>query len=87
VGHELQWRGGDPKALAELGPRCIAVDTIYRSGDLNRIRSLIEQYAIDYIYVGELERERYPTDSLAVLAQVGNVVFAQDEVVIYRVVR
>ncbi len=87
VGHEMQWRGGDPKALAELGPRCIAVDTIYRSGDLNRIRSLIEQYDIDYIYVGGLERERYPTESLAILAQVGNIVFAQDEVVIYRVVR
>lgn len=85
VGHEMQWRGGDPAALAELGPRCLAVDAIYRSGDPARIRSLIEQYGIDYIYVGALERERYPAERLAALAQVGEAVFAQDEVVIYRV--
>ncbi|MEJ5343642.1 MAG: DUF2298 domain-containing protein [Chloroflexus sp.] len=87
VGHEMQWRGGDQQALAELGPRCIAVDTIYRSGDLNRIRPLIDQYSVDYIYVGSLERERYPASSLDVLAQIGTPVFAQDEVVIYRVTR
>lgn len=85
VGHEMQWRGGDPTALAELGPRCLAVDAIYRSGDPARIRSLIDQYGIDYIYVGALERERYPAERLAALAQVGEVAFAQDEVVIYRV--
>ncbi|WP_322486890.1 DUF2298 domain-containing protein [Chloroflexus sp.] len=85
VGHEMQWRGGDPVALAELGPRCLAVDDIYRSGDPARIRSLIDQYGIDYIYVGALERERYPAERLAALAQVSEVAFAQDEVVIYRV--
>lgn len=85
VGHEMQWRGGDPAALAELGPRCLAVDAIYRSGDPARIRSLIDQYGIDYIYVGALERERYPAERLAALAQVGDPVFTQDEVVIYHV--
>ncbi|PMP75750.1 MAG: hypothetical protein C0184_13605, partial [Chloroflexus aggregans] len=64
-----------------------AVDTIYRSGDLARIQALIEQYQIDYIYIGALERERYSADRLAALAQVGEQVFAQDEVVIYRVRR
>ncbi len=87
VGHEMQWRGGDRAALAELGPRCVAVDTIYRSGDPARIRPLLDQYRVDYIYVGALERERYPATSLAALAQVGEIVFAQDEVVIYRVRR
>jgi len=84
TGHEIQWRSGDPVALAELGPRCLAVDTIYRSGDLDQIRSLLARYRIDYIYIGALEREMYPATSLAALAQVGEVVFAQDEVVIYR---
>ncbi|MDW8402837.1 DUF2298 domain-containing protein [Chloroflexus sp.] len=85
VGHEMQWRGGDPAALAELGPRCLAVDAIYRSGDPAQIRTLLDRYGVDYIYVGALERERYPAASLAVLAQVGDPVFTQDEVVIYRV--
>ncbi|WP_299757341.1 DUF2298 domain-containing protein [uncultured Chloroflexus sp.] len=87
VGHEMQWRGGDPAALAELGPRCVAVDAIYRSGDRDRIRALVDKYGIDYIYVGALEREQYPPERLAALAQIGEVVFAQDEVVIYRVRR
>ncbi|MEF3273990.1 MAG: DUF2298 domain-containing protein [Chloroflexus sp.] len=87
TGHQLQWRSSDAAALAELSLRCAAVDTIYRSGDPNRIRPLLAQYRIDYIYVGALERELYPAASLAALSQVGEVVFAQDEVVIYRVQR
>lgn len=83
VGHQRQWRGGDTAALDELQPRCAAADAVYRSGDVTRVQQLAEQYTIDYIYVGELERRIYRAEQLAALALAGRVVYEQDEVVIY----
>ncbi|RRR74939.1 MAG: hypothetical protein EI684_05930, partial [Candidatus Viridilinea halotolerans] len=84
-GHQRQWRGGDPEALAELGPRCAAADTIYRTLDVERARELLQRYNVAYVYVGELERYRYPAEALAKFATLGEVVFSADEVRIYRV--
>lgn len=84
-GHQRQWRGGDPAALAELGPRCADVDTIYRSLDANQARELLARYGVGYVYIGELERRRYPPEALAKFASLGEPVFSQDEVTVYRV--
>jgi YYY domain-containing protein len=84
-GHQLQWRGGDPAALAQLGPRCEAVDTIFRTTDAGRARELLRQYGVDFVYVGGLEQGIYPPESLAKFAQLGAPAFQQDEVTIYRI--
>lgn len=83
--HERQWRGGDPAALEQLGPRCADADAIYRDGDPGRARELLHKYGVAYVYVGALERQRYPAEALAKFAAIGDPVFAQDEVTIYRV--
>ncbi len=85
IGHENQWRGGHKAAKDEIGPRQSDVDTMYSTLDIGQLRSLLEQYGITYIYVGMLEREGYAPESLAKFAQVGDVVFQQGEVTIYRV--
>lgn len=85
AGHEQQWRGGDPDGMAQLGPRGEAVHTIYSTTDINQARSLLQQYKVNYIYVGQVERDTYSPDGLAKLAQLGQPVFQQDEVVIYQV--
>ncbi len=85
VGHQQQWRGGDPAALAELEPRRSDVDEIYYSLDLARTRELLERYNIDYVYVGELERRNYAPESLAKFAELGTPVFSEGEVTIYRI--
>ncbi|MFV9504794.1 MAG: DUF2298 domain-containing protein [Oscillochloridaceae bacterium umkhey_bin13] len=84
-GHQVQWRGGDPLARAELEPRCSDVDTIYRSPDPTSTRALLERYNVRYIYLGGLERATYPPEALAKFDQLGEPVFAQDEVTIYQV--
>ncbi|GAB4445239.1 MAG: DUF2298 domain-containing protein [Chloroflexi bacterium OHK40] len=81
-GHELQWRGGDPEALAQLDARCADVDTIYRTTDLDLARDLLARYGVRYVYIGGLERSLYPPESLAKFAQLGTPVFEQDEVTI-----
>jgi len=84
AGHQIQWRGGDPEARAELTPRCAAVDAIYLTSDPSEAQRLLRQYRVDFVYIGGLERRLYPPESLAKFASLGTVVFEQDEVTIYR---
>ncbi|MGB9752439.1 DUF2298 domain-containing protein [Roseiflexus castenholzii] len=84
-GHQQQWRGGDPKVLAEIAPRATDVATIYSAADTALARALLAIYGVDYIYVGEAERQTYPAEGLEKLSALGDVVFQNDEVTIYRV--
>jgi len=84
-GHEEQWRGGDPDGRAQIEPRRADVATIYSSTDTQQAGELLKKYEVDYIYVGAAERKTYPAEGLAKLAQLGEVVFQQGDVAIYRV--
>jgi len=84
-GHQQQWRGGDPTLLAEIAPRAANVATIYSTTDVAQARALLATYGVDYIYVGEAERQTYPAEGLAKLPKLGEVVFQNEEVTIYRV--
>lgn len=84
-GHQVQWRGGDAAARAELEPRCGDVDTIYRSNDLTQVRDLLVRYGVQYVYLGSLERAIYPPEALDKFGQLGTPAFSQDEVTIYRI--
>jgi len=87
VGHEAQWRGGDPQARAEFGPRCAAVETIYTTLDPAAARELLDRYNVRYVYVGGLERALYAPESLAKFDDLGERVFYQEDVAIYRIER
>jgi YYY domain-containing protein len=84
-GHEDQWRGGDPAAQAQIGPRKADVTTIYSDTDITKAAELLKKYSVDYIYVGAAERATYPAEGLAKLGQLGDPVFQQGEVAIYKV--
>jgi YYY domain-containing protein len=84
-GHEEQWRGGHPDARTQIGPRRTDVATIYSTTDTQQAGELLKKYNVDYIYVGAAERKTYPAEGLAKLGELGDVVFQQGEVVIYRV--
>jgi YYY domain-containing protein len=58
--HEDVWRGHDPR----ITERKRDVDQIYRDTNVDAIRPLLERYRIAYIFVGDLERERYEPASL-----------------------
>ena len=84
-GHEDQWRGGDPKAQAQIAPRKADVETIYSSTDVEQVRGLLDKYNVAFVYIGEAERRRYGQTSLDKFTQLGDKVFAQDEVAIYKI--
>jgi len=85
AGHEQQWRGGDPLSYAQIDPRKADIATIYNSGDLDQSRELLRKYGVDYIYVGVAEPATYDQLDLNKLAQLGEQVFQQGNVTIYRV--
>jgi YYY domain-containing protein len=84
-GHEDQWRGGDPTARAQIGPRQEDVKTIYATPSADEARALLKKYKVDYVYVGQLERNTFPPESLAKFDQLGLPVFREGDVTIYHV--
>jgi YYY domain-containing protein len=84
AGHEQQWRGGDPLSYAQIEPRRADVAEIYSGTDTIKAADLLKKYKVSYIYVGVAEQATYQIDSNK-LAQLGEQVFQQGNVTIYRV--
>jgi YYY domain-containing protein len=80
-GHELQWRGN----YEEPAKREPAIETIYTSPDVEETAALLDQYDVEYVYVGPLERDTYQVSQpvLAKLESLMDVVYQQGEVTIY----
>lgn len=54
-GHELQWRGGHQ----EQGSRQGDIASLYTTRSWQEAKSIVDQYGIDYVYIGYLERNSY----------------------------
>jgi uncharacterized membrane protein len=78
AGHELQW-GHHP------GSRGADVNRLYGTDDVRVARSLLRRYGVRYVFVGSLERERYPRAGLRKFARIGVPVFRSGSTVVYRV--
>ncbi len=83
-GHEAQWRG---RAYGDMATgRTEAIEAIYRTATANELDSLLNRWGVDYIVVGQLERNKYrlqPT-ALTRLDRALDLVYDQDGVRIYR---
>ncbi len=81
-GHELQWRGN----TEEQDRRRPDVETIYRSAQPAELADLLERWQIDYVVVGDLERQAYgiTPQSEARFARAMDLVYDVDNTRIYR---
>jgi uncharacterized membrane protein len=81
AGHELQWRGN----YDEPAKRIPDLDTLYTSQDLGRVKELMELYKIEYVFIGTLERQKYPFPGLMKFSQFMDQVYTNPGgVVIFR---
>lgn len=81
AGHQHQWRGSyDEQARREPD-----IETLYTSTDPGEVSALLDKYDVSYVYVGPLERARYPASGLAKFANLLDVVYDGTAVTIYRV--
>ena len=85
--HQTQQRPGYSYAVD--GRRAI-VDNIYATPSQDRALEMMEEYAVEYVVVGELERTQYPEVGLAKFdAMVGKeleLAYENEQTKIYRVV-
>ena len=57
---------------------------LYETGSTGEAQQLIDKYDVEYVYVGNLERQQYSQSSLDKFAEFMEVAFANDSVTIYR---
>jgi uncharacterized membrane protein len=79
-GHESQWRGGGK----EMGNRQGDIELIYRSGDWEQVKDLLDLYQVRYVFVGPLEQSTYHVNEAKFVNFLGKV-FEQGQVKIYEV--
>jgi uncharacterized membrane protein len=78
-GHELQWRGG----AEEQGSRQEDINRLYTTRSWQEAQSIVDQYGIDYVYVGNLERTTYKPFEDRKFAVFMEPIFENGDVTIY----
>ena len=79
-GHELQWRGGTEM----FEGRETDIEQIYQTQSSDEAKNLLDKYDVTYVYIGNRERDKYGEDGLEKFDVFMDVVFSQDDVIIYR---
>jgi len=82
--HEVMWRGNWDKVAG----RDTDVDNIYKSPDSDKALALLRKYNVEYVYVGKLEKEKYPAESLQKFSSDSErykPIYEKDGVTIYQV--
>jgi uncharacterized membrane protein len=83
-GHERQWRGEAYGKMAQGRPE--AIEKIYRTASPEEISAILEEWGIDYVFVGPSEIELYGITPFR-LEEIGagmDTVFSQGQVRIFR---
>ena len=70
--HQWLWRG-DTEAINE---RAEDIETIYTSTNKDLVKQMIALYDVEYIYIGNLERQKYPELNDLLLQEIGEVVYS-----------
>lgn len=79
--HEWLWRG----SYDIPSPRIEEVKTMYESPDTTKVKALLKKYHVSYIFLGELERQKYPLLREERLAEIANPVYKKGNTIIYKV--
>ena len=78
--HEWLWRGG----YDEPSARQADVKLIYEGEDEGVAEYLLKKYQVEYVFLGELEKEKYPSLVKNRFEELGEEVFSSGETKIYR---
>ncbi len=88
VGHEYQWRVNwlnTPNNALDFNRRSGDVEAIYTNPNAGTVLSIMARYHAQYLYVGPLEYQKYPTTNLARFKTFMQVVYNANGVTIYKV--
>jgi len=79
--HEWLWRG----SFNEAGKRVDEVKNFYSTSDVNQARNFIKKYNVKYVFIGQLEHQKYPELNEAKFAKIGKIIYQSGETKIYRI--
>jgi YYY domain-containing protein len=79
--HEWLWRG----SYDIPAPRITDIQTMYESADITQTRTLLKKYNVAYVFLGELERQKYPNLQKEKFDTLGEVVFHKGTTKIYQI--
>jgi uncharacterized membrane protein len=79
--HEWLWRG----SYQPIGARGEEVRYIYESPDIVTTADLLKKYQVQYIVIGNMERDKYPDIDEDKITQLARPVFSQGTTSIYQV--
>ena len=99
LGHQKQWRGGWEKFDADkpdvsralrdkyFDDRTAEVERIYTTLDPEEAQVILYKYDIDYVYIGQRERDKYGIEGIPKFDAIADLVFTDPngEAIIYRV--
>ena len=78
--HEWLWRGSPE----EGNKRAEDVKTLYETTSLEATQALINKYNISYIFIGELEKQKYTNLNEDKFFTLGEIVFQADQTIVYK---
>jgi YYY domain-containing protein len=81
--HEEGYRGAD--AVPMIQERSRDVETAFNSPNVADAQTVIDKYGIEYVVVGNFEREKYDAGGLGKFASFLTVAYQNQDVTIYRV--
>ena len=80
VGHEVQWRG----PLPVLSLRQDDMTRLYRGGSPEEIRAILDRYSVQFVVVGDLERQAYGNEVDSRFQSLLPVAFRSGSITIFR---
>lgn len=78
--HEWLWRG----SYNVPAPRITDVQTLYDTTDLQTAKQLLSEYHVQYVYVGNLERQKYPNLDEQKFTELGQIIYQHGNTRIYK---
>ncbi|QQG40860.1 MAG: hypothetical protein HYV37_00870 [Candidatus Levyibacteriota bacterium] len=79
--HEWLWRG----TYDIPAPRINEVKMLYETSDLTSTKQLMDKYKISLIFIGDLERQKYPNLNIKKFDRLGKIIYQNNQTKIYQV--
>lgn len=79
--HEWLWRG----TYDVPSPRIAEVAKMYESEDLKETKELLQKYKVSLIFIGILERQKYPNLNEEKFQSLGKIIYQKDDTKIFKI--
>ena len=79
--HEWLWRG----TYDIPSPRIAEVQTLYETGNIGDTKKLIDKYNVQLVFIGALERQKYPNLNEEKFTSLGKIIYQKGETKIFKI--